>query len=169
MDYVTIQSRFPMANGIPSRSFHIFSLFCGKRCGKPFSSIPQNPFSHRMRQFSTAWYTQHVQAVQSPRPRGKKCGKSPCAKAEKLFFSPPSPGKKQESNPAWMNIHREMKDFAPHDGKTRPFIPRFSRTQSLMPPWVAGFSTVCTCPTTTTKNNISCHAVSERMIPCCFP
>ena len=101
--------------------------------------------------------------------RGKKCGKAPCAKAEKLFFSPPSPGKKQESNPAWMNIHREMKDFAPHDGKTRPFIPRFSRTQSLMPPWVAGFSTVCTCPTTTTKNNISCHAVSERMIPCCFP
>ena len=100
---------------------------------------------------------------------GKQCGKTSCEKAEKLFFSPPSPGKKQESNPAWMNIHREMKDFAPHDGKTRPCIPRFSRTQSLMPPWVAGFSTVCTCPTTTTKNNISCHAVSERMIPCCFP
>lgn len=149
--------------------FHIFSLFCGKRCGKPFSSIPQNPFSHRMLPiFHSLVYTACASCA-SPRPRGKKCGKSPCAKAEKLFFSPPSPGKKQESNPAWMNIHREMKDFAPHDGKTRPFIPRFSRTQSLMPPWVAGFSTSLHMPYDYDENNISCHAVSERMIPCCFP
>ena len=118
--------------------------------------------------FHSLVYTACASCAKSA-PKGQKMWKISLRKGRKTVFSPPSPGKKQESNPAWMNIHREMKDFAPRDGKTRPFIPRFSRTQSLMPPWVAGFSTVCTCPTTTTKNNISCHAVSERMIPCCFP
>lgn len=88
---------------------------------------------------------------------------------KKAFFSKAFGGKKQESNRFWRNIHREKREFFTAARKNRLFYPKvFPGAKPCTAVDCRVIHSLHT-PYDYDEKNISCHAVSERMIPCCLP